>query len=323
MVRAIRPTFDRIGRVDILVHHCRPGRHQLIDDALIRLGQAHLERTEIALPLLHGARSGDGAGDGGVCQDPGGGECHRLDAAPACMSRDRRCRTDGRGPELRLQHALVLCRCPAVGGRLCILGILAREHPTGRGAEWHDPDAEGGAGWQQLDLGRAVERMIERLAHDRPVDTQGVADGADPCGPPCLEVRQAEIADSPGPLQIGDGAHQLLERRERVLLMEVENVDEVGAEPPQARLRLRQDPFARQAASVRAGSVRVGELRRQDPMVAVGGNGATDDFLGPPARIGIGGVDQVDPGLGGRGDDAACFRLFGARAEHHRAEDEA
>ena len=58
-------------------------------------------------------------------------------------------------------------------------------------------------------------------------------------------------------------------------------------------------------------------------MVAVGGNGATDDFLGPTAGIGIGGVDQVDPGLGGRGDDATCFRLFGARAEHHRAEDEA
>ena len=84
-----------------------------------------------------------------------------------------------------------------------------------------------------------------------------------------------------------------------------------------------ENPFARQAAAVRPRPVRVGELGRQHPAMPVAGDRPAGDLLRAAAGIGIGGVDEIDPGLGRRSDDPARLGFLGAGAEGHGAEDEA
>src|SRR5262249_15051445 len=102
--------------------------------------------------------------------------------------------------------------------------------------------------------------------------------------------------------------------------VQIIDVDVIGAEPAQARVRRAHDPFARKPARVRPLPHRVGELGCDYPLVALVGDGAAGDLLGAPAVVGVGAVDEIDPRLARLGDDALRGRLVGRAAEHHGAE---
>ena len=176
------------------------------------------------------------------------------------------------------------------------------------------------AGREMLDLGHAVHRVVIGLADHRAVDAEAVADVADLGDPPGAIIRDAEIAHLALPDQFAHRAHGLVQRRRVIFLMQIIDVDIVGAEPLQAFVGGLQHPASRQSAAVGIVAHGVGELGREYQSVPAVGNGAADHLLGIAARIGVGGIDEVDAGLARLGDDPRRRRLVGRPAEHHGAQ---
>src|SRR5690606_19710312 len=111
-------------------------------------------------------------------------------------------------------------------------------------------------------------------------------------------------------------------RRVVILLVEVVDVDVVGAESLQRVVDRPHDPAPRQAAAAGVARHRVGDLRGEHPVPALGGYQAAGDPLGFAQAVDVGGVDEVDAAVAGDGQDGARLLLVGAVAEHHRADAE-
>ena len=87
-------------------------------------------------------------------------------------------------------------------------------------------------------------------------------------------------------------------------------------------LDLAHDPAPAVAGDVRPLAHRAVELRRQHDLVATTGQRLADDRLRLAARVHVGGVDEVDPGVEGAVDDrhAVVVVAVAHRPEHHRPE---
>ena len=191
-------------------------------------------------------------------------------------------------PPLGLHHALVVAaRAGVLVGRR-IGAVLAGQHAPRQRAIGHDAEAVIAAGRKMLDLGHPVHRVVIGLAGDRAIDAEPVADVADLGDPPGPVIRDAEIAHLALLDQFAHRAHGFLQRRRMIFLVQVVDVDKVGAEPLQAFIRSLQHPAPRQPAAIGIVADLVGELCRQDPVLPVVGNGATDFLLGLSAIIGVG-----------------------------------
>lgn len=81
-----------------------------------------------------------------------------------------------------------------------------------------------------LDLWLAVEGVVVGLAHDGPVDADGVAQAHDLGDAPGPEVGDAEIADLALAHEIADSGNGFLEGGRRVFQVQVVDVDDIGAE---------------------------------------------------------------------------------------------
>ncbi|MGY4329293.1 hypothetical protein ACVWWG_003710 [Bradyrhizobium sp. LB7.2] len=86
-----------------------------------------------------------------------------------------------------------------------------------------------------------------------------------------------------------------------IFLVQIEDVDVIGAEPLQAFISCLQHPAPRQADTVWIGAHGVGELCRKHPGIAVVADRAPHDLFGCTLGIGVRGVDEIDAGL-------VCFR---------------
>ncbi len=127
------------------------------------------------------------------------------------------------------------------------------------------------------------------------------------------EIVDAGVADADGAglalgLQRQQRRHGLGDRRGRVLPMGDEDVDMVGAEPPQARLQFGADRSRAEVAVDRLavlldeGAALVGvpdqpAFGDQHHLVAPPGDGAADHLLGPAEPVGRRRVDQRDAGV--------------------------
>ena len=140
------------------------------------------------------------------------------------------------------------------------------------------------------------------------------------CDAPGAIIGNPEIAHLALADQFAHRAHGLLQRRRMILLVQIVDVDEIGAEPLQAFLGGLQHPAPRQPAAIGIVADLVGEFCRKDPALPVVGNGATDHLFRFPAIIGIRSIDEVDSGLARFDDDPRRGRLVGGAAEHHGAE---
>ncbi len=219
-----------------------------------------------------------------------------------------------------LHHARVVAPGAGVLVGRGIGAVFAGQHAARQRAVGHDAEAVIAAGRKVLDLGHAVHRVVIGLADDRAVDAEPVADVADLGDTPGAVVRDAEIAHLAVADQIAHRAHGLVQRRRVVFLVQVIDVDVVGAEPLQALFRRLQHPAPRQPAVIGIVADRVGEFGRQHPVLPVVGNRAADHLLGVAAVVGIRRVDEVDAGLARLGDDPRRGRLVGRPAEHHGAQ---
>jgi hypothetical protein len=128
------------------------------------------------------------------------------------------------------------------------------------------------------------------------------------------------MADFPRPHQVAHGAHGDLQRRRVVFLVQIQDIDEIGAEAPQAGIGRVHDPFARQAALVAPLAHRVRDLGRQHPIQSARCDGGADDLLRLAGIVAIGGVDEIDARIERARDDAVAGRRIGRGSEQHRAE---
>jgi hypothetical protein len=77
----------------------------------------------------------------------------------------------------------------------------------------------------------------------------------------------------------------------------VVDVDVIGAEPPQTRLARSHEVPARLADIVQSRTRTHVHLGRYEHVVATGSERFAEQFLGPPAAVPVGCVEQVDAGL--------------------------
>ena len=162
--------------------------------------------------------------------------------------------------------------------------------------------------------------MVVRLTRRRRRDA-GIGAQVDDLGEaPGTIVADAEITHLADADQVGDHSHRLSHRRVGILFVQIVDVDVVGAEARQAFVDRAQQPLARQAASVRPVAHRVRHLGGQHPAVAIAGDEAAGDFLGGATDIGVGGVDEVDPGVARHADHERRGRLVGRPPEGQGSE---
>ena len=128
---------------------------------------------------------------------------------------------------------------------------------------------------------------------------------------------------------------RLLQRRHAVPLVDLVEVDVVDAEPAQARLARRDQVEAGETRVVRPVAHRHAGLGRQHHALPPALQRLAEDLLGQAARVDVGGVDQVDPGVdapidlppglldaGGadRGEPVAAAERHRAQPEHRHPE---
>ena len=125
-------------------------------------------------------------------------------------------------------------------------------------------------------------------------------------------------------------AERLLERRLAVPLVDLVEVDVVGAQPAQARLARLDQVMTRQPRVVRAAAHRKPRLGRDQHTVAASLQRLADDLLRRARRVDVGRVDHVDAGverhvdlpLGAGEVDLADAAELPAACEAHRPEDQ-
>ena len=171
-----------------------------------------------------------------------------------------------------------------------------------------------------LHLGHAVHGIIVGLADDRPVNAQLVAEAADLGHAPGAVVRDAEIADLARLHEIAHRPHRLGQRHGMVLLVEVVDVDVVGAEPSQAGIGRLHHPFAERPRSFGPGPMGLHTLVATTHLSRSPAMRAARDLLRPALVVDIGGVEEIHAGLPGPRDDAVGGGLVGRTAEHHGAQ---
>lgn len=278
-------------------------RHQPVDQRLVLRGEGVIERADVAVPLLLGAGTGNHRRDEGGVQHPGDRELSGGDALLLRVSLDLLREAQRSWPPFGLHHAGVVAACARllVGG--CIRLVLAGEHAARQGAIGHDAETVIGTGGEVLDLRHAVHGVVVRLAHRGSIDAEPVADVADLGDAPGAVVGDAEIAHLARADQVTHRAHRLFQRSRVIFLVQIVDVDVIGAEPLQALVGRLQHPTPRQPAAIGIVAHGIGEFCREHPGVAIAGDGAADNFFGSTFRIGIRRVDEVDPGAVRLADD--------------------
>ena len=216
-----------------------------------------------------------------------------------------------------VRHALH----PAGRGDLAA-GVAAGQPAAVERAPHEDAHAVALARRQQGALDLAGEDRVRRLLGAEALQAAAVG------GPVGLDDQLGGIRRAPGVADLA-GVDEVVERAERVLdvrrrigPVHLVEVDPVGAEATQRVLDLAHDPAPAVARHVRALPHRPVELRRQHDVVATPGQRLADDRLGLAARVHVGGVDEVDPGVEGGVDDrhAVVVVAVAHRPEHHRPE---
>ncbi len=320
--RQRHPALQRVGWVVVAGRRGVARRDQPVDERLVGRGEAIGERADIVLPLSLGARPGDGASDEAVIEHPGERELPGRDALRAGVGGHGLGDVQALLAPLRLHHAPVL-----PPGARALLGrhagaVFPGQHAARERAVGEDAEPELPAGRQVLHFGHAVQRVVVGLADHRPVDSGLVAQMAQRGDTPGAMIGDAEMADFPGTDEVGDRMDHRLQRGAVVLPVQIENVDDLGAEPLQAGIDGVEGVASRQAAAIGARLGDIAELRRQHPPGTLGRDRPADDLLRAPIDIGIGGVDEIDALLARAGDDAPRRRFVGGRPECHGAETE-
>lgn len=128
---------------------------------------------------------------------------------------------------------------------------------------------------------------------------------------PSSEVRDAEVAHLPLADELVEGREDLVDRCLRVERVQLQEIDVVGAEPPQRCLGCPDEPRARRAGVLRAVAHRQRCLRREQDLIASALHGRAEDLLRGAVRVDVGRVEQRDAGVEAEVDKIPCLARIG------------
>ena len=114
---------------------------------------------------------------------------------------------------------------------------------------------------------------------------------------PAREIRAADVADLPRAHELVEHAQRLLDRRQRVEAVQLEQVDVIRPQPPQRRLHRGDQMRPRRAHIVGPRAAAKRRLRGNQHLVAPPLDRRPEDFLRAPARVDIRRVKQREPRL--------------------------
>ncbi len=223
-------------------------------------------------------------------------------------------------PELGGQDAAVAAPGAGVGGRRLARQVLAGEHAARDRAVRHHAQAVVLAGRQDLDLGAAIEHVVVRLAHHRLRHAQFFAQAQGFGDAPAAEVRQPEAAQLAGADQVAQRPQRFFQVFLVVVAVQVQDVQEIRAQPRQALLHAADQPLARIVRLVRALAHHVADLAGQHPVVALPLQQLAHHLLGPAVVVDVGGVDEIQAVVARGSDDARGLVIGRLLAEHHGAQ---
>jgi hypothetical protein len=219
----------------------------------------------------------------------------------------------GSGIALEARH-----RCaPVVFGQRAGLDRAGEEAAPQR-AERHEADAELGERRQDLRLDVAGPQRILALQRGHRSDRMGAADRHG------IGFRQAEVANFARADQVADRARDLLDRDIGIEPVLVEQVDPVGAQPPERAFDHLADAFgpAVEALALAAvGREAEAELAGDHHLVPDARQPRAKLLLVETGAVNLGGVEEGDPAIVGRAQQIAGLgfaerRAIGARQAH-------
>jgi len=313
------------GEARVRIARCRrmPGGNEGVDEGFVLGGELVVEGAQVVGPLVFRSRPGDDGANQRVVEHPVHGELAGRHATLVGALLERLGEDQGLGAELGLQHPFVAAPRPRAVRRLGVGEVFPRENTPCQRAVRNDADAVVPAGGQDLHLGHPVYGVVVGLADHWPGHAQGLGDADQFGDAPARIVVEAPVADLSRRQQVVHGTQSLLQRRRRIVEVEVVDIDVVGVEAAEAVIDGAVQPFAPQPPHVGILAHldhRVGDLGRQHPAVAVLADQLSDDALGGTEGIGVGGVDEVDAGVAPCLDDPLGCVLEDLVAEHHGAE---
>ena len=139
-------------------------------------------------------------------------------------------------PPFRFHHPPIPPPSPCPGRRRDIRTVFPGQNAARERAVGHDPKAKIAASWQNFDFDFPVQRVIQWLGSDGPVDARLIAKAADLGDTPAPVIRYTEIADFACPDQIRQSMNCLRQRRRVVFLVQIQQVDFFHAQAPQGRM---------------------------------------------------------------------------------------
>jgi hypothetical protein len=137
---------------------------------------------------------------------------------------------------------------------------------------------------------------------------------------PAAEIRHAPVADLSVTQHGAQGAQGLFQVHAVVVAVQVEDVDMVGLQAPQAGLDLALHPAARVVAFVHPLRHGIAQLGRQHPVVPLSLKQFAQHGLGRTLGVDIGRVDEIHALCARIGQDPGGLLAAGLVAEHHGAQ---
>ena len=259
-------------------------------------GEPQRAGAQVVLQLRHRARTEDGARHAGAVHDPA-----QRDLGRGCTvaGTDLAERIDDReGRFVQVGAVAAHARGAVVLGSVRAVE-LAREHAAAQGAPRRHAQAELACHRHELALDRALQQRVLDLQRDERhpslEDRLVLHLGADPR----RVVAQAQVANLACTHEHVERVHRLVDRRVRVEEVHPQQVDVVGAKPPQRILDLVHDGLASRAAAVGIAHVHAAAELGGDhqaiteALARPGRKPLAEDRLAVALGVDVGGVDEV------------------------------
>ncbi len=175
--------------------------------------------------------------------------------------------------------------------------VPAGQEPAAERVVDHGAQARDGRVLDVLLLDTAREEVVQLLGDDRAGRADLVGHAAELGDLPGRVVGHAEGADLPLGDELGHGRQGFGERRRTVRLVQVEEVDMVGAEPLEAAVQGGAQSGRRQGGVIALVGVRDTGLGGEDDPVAAAREQFPEQSLALAARVAVGGVHTRDAGV--------------------------
>ena len=247
--------------------------------------------------------------------DPGDRRAHRMEIVFSAESGKLR-RGLGR-PCFRVARLVHLVRGQSAG---LVLEVLAGEEPARRRAVRKDGQPVGRRHWQELDFRLALHEVVHGLDRLQPRPAVAFLDAERRLRLPSGIVADARVQHLAGAHRVLERAHVLLKRRQRVVMVQIKDLDAVGSQPLQARVDGAAHVAARGAARVDVAAGRIEALRGDDQAFALASDQLAENFLGTALVVLVGGVEEIDSRVAAGAVHRGRRALVRIAAERHRAE---